>query len=50
LKEHAWQLWVAALPYGGVLALVGLVWMVVALRRSRRHGERFLPAVVARLF
>ncbi len=49
-QERLWRLWAAALPLGGVLALVGLVWMVVALRRSRRHGERFLPMVLGRLF
>jgi len=49
-QERAWQLWLAALPYGGALALVGLVWMVLALRRSRRHGERFLPMVLGNLF
>jgi hypothetical protein len=49
-QERAWELWLAALPYGAALALVGLVWMVVALRRSRRDGERFLPIVVGRLF
>lgn len=49
-RERAWQLWTAALPVGGVLVLVGTVWMVVALRRSRRHGDTFLPMVLGRLF
>ncbi len=44
------QVWRVALPLGGALALVGLVWMVVALRRSRRGGEHFLPMIVGRLF
>jgi hypothetical protein len=45
-QETALQAWKAALPFGAVLALVGAVWMVVALRRSRRHGEDFLPMVL----
>lgn len=45
-QERAWQLWVAALPFGGVLALAGAVWMALALRRSRKHGEDFLPMVL----
>ena len=49
-RERAWQLWNAALPVGGVLVLAGTIWMVVALRRSRRHGEDFLPMVLGRLF
>ena len=42
-QERTWQAWTAALPFGGALALVGAVWMVLALRRSRRHGERLPP-------
>lgn len=49
-QERAWQVWTAALPLGGVLVLAGGVWMVVALRRSRRHGEDFLPMMLGRLF
>ena len=49
-QERAWALWLAALPVGGVLLLVGTIWMVVALRRSRKHGEDFLPMIVGRLF
>ena len=45
-QERTWQAWTAALPFGGVLALVGAVWMVLALRRSRRHGEHFLPMIL----
>lgn len=44
-QERAWETWRAALPFGGVLALIGVVWMVIALRRSRRHGETFLPMI-----
>jgi hypothetical protein len=49
---RAWreQVWAAALPVGWALGLVGAVWltiwMVVALRRSRKHGEDFLPMVL----
>jgi hypothetical protein len=49
-QERAWQQWVAALPVGGVLVLVGTIWMVVALRRTRRNGEDFLPMLLGRLF
>jgi hypothetical protein len=35
---------------GGVLVLVGTIWMVVALRRTRRNGEDFLPMLLGRLF
>jgi hypothetical protein len=49
-QERAWRLWTAALPVGGVLLLAGTIWMVVALRRSRRHGDDFLPMVLGRLF
>jgi hypothetical protein len=45
-QERLWQLWTAALPLGLVLVLLATVWMVVALRRSRRHGEDFLPMVL----
>ena len=45
-RERLWQVWIAALPVGGAVALLGAVWMVVALRRSRRHGEDFLPMVL----
>ena len=38
----------------GALALVAAlaltVWTVVALRRSRQHGEDFLPMLLGRLF
>jgi hypothetical protein len=48
------QLWSVALPVFWVLLLVGAVWltvwMVVALRRSRRHGDTFLPMMLGRLF
>ena len=49
-QERAWRLWTAALPVGGVLVLVGTVWMLVALRRSRKHGKDFLPMILGRLF
>ena len=44
------QMWRVALPLGATLALVGLVWMALALRRSRRRGERFLPMILGRPF
>ena len=40
------RIWRLVLPLGGLLVLVGGVWMVVALRRSRKHGEDFLPMVL----
>ena len=49
-QERAWRLWTAALPVGGVLVLVWTVWMLVALRRSRKHGKDFLPMMLGRLF
>ena len=49
-KEWAWQLWTAALPVGGVLLVGWTVWMLVALRRSKKHGEDFLPMMLGRLF
>lgn len=49
-RERAYQLWIAALPLGGGLVLVGTIWMVIALRRSRRHGEDFRPMILGRLF
>lgn len=49
-QERAWQLWTAALPVGGVLIVVWTVWMLVALRRSKKHGEDFLPMMLGRLF
>ena len=42
-RDRVWRL---ALPLGGILVLAGGVWMVVALRRSRKHGEDFLPMVL----
>lgn len=47
LREDVWRV---ALPVGGVLAVVGAGWMVLALRRSRRHGERFLPMIYVQRF
>ena len=47
LRERVWRV---ALPVGGALALAGAWWMVVALRRSRRHGERFLPMIWVQRF
>ena len=49
---RAWreQVWSVALPVFGGLALLCVVWMVVALRRSRKHGEDFLPMMLGRLF
>ena len=48
------QVWRIALPVFWALALVAAlaltVWTVVALRRSRRHGEDFLPMLLGRLF
>ncbi|WP_392544985.1 hypothetical protein [Oryzobacter telluris] len=41
-RERVWRV---ALPAAGGLALVAVVWMLVALRRSRREGERFLPMI-----
>ncbi|MEO7422386.1 MAG: hypothetical protein ABIU87_08320 [Ornithinibacter sp.] len=40
VRERAYGI---VLPVGGVLAVVVAIWMVAALRRSRRNGERFLP-------
>ena len=40
------RIWRLMLPLGGILVLAGGVWMVVALRRSRKHGEDFLPMVL----
>lgn len=45
-QERLWQVWTAALPLALVLVLLATVWMVVALRRSKRHGEDFLPMVL----
>jgi hypothetical protein len=47
VREEVWRV---ALPLGAALALVATVWLLVALRRSRRDGERFLPMIVGRLF
>ena len=47
VRENVWRV---ALPVGGVLAAMGAVWMVLALRRSRRHGERFLPMIWVQRF
>lgn len=44
------QVWRVAVPVGGALALIVAVWVVVALRRSRRHGERFLPMIYVQRF
>jgi hypothetical protein len=33
-----------------VLVLGWTVWMLVAMRRSRKHGKDFLPMMVGRLF
>ncbi len=48
------QVWRVALPALWVLVVVaalwGTVWSVTAVRRSRRHGEDFLPIVLGRLF
>jgi hypothetical protein len=49
-QERLWRLWTASLPLGAVLALIGVAWMVLALRRSRKHGEDFLPMLLGRLF
>ena len=49
-QERAWQLWTAALPVGGLLLVAWTVWMLVALRRSKKHGEDFLPMMLGRLF
>lgn len=47
LREQVWRV---ALPVGAALALIGAVWIVLALRRSRRHGERFLPMIYVQRF
>lgn len=47
LREQVWRV---VLPVGGALALIGAVWMALALRRSRRHGERFLPMIYVQRF
>lgn len=48
------QVWRVALPVFWVLLVAGALWVtawsVTALRRSRRHGEDFLPIVLGRLF
>lgn len=43
LREQVWRV---ALPLGGALAAIVLVWSAVALRRSHRRGERFLPWIL----
>lgn len=40
------QVWRVVLPLGGALALTALVWSAIALRRSHRRGERFLPWIL----
>jgi len=40
------QVWGVALPIGVGLVVIALVWSAVALRRSRRRGERFLPWIL----
>jgi hypothetical protein len=53
-RATAERVWSAFLPVFWVLLLVGvvslIVWMVLALRRSRKHGEDFLPMILGRLF
>lgn len=53
-REWREQVWSVVLPLFWALALVGAVWltvwMVVALRRSRKHGDDFLPMMLGRLF
>jgi hypothetical protein len=44
LREQVWRV---ALPLGGALAAIVLVWSGVALRRSHRRGERFLPWILS---
>ncbi len=48
------RVWSVILPVFWVLLLVAalslIVWMVLALRRSRKHGEDFLPMMLGRLF
>jgi hypothetical protein len=48
------RVWSIILPVFLVLLLVAtvwlIVWMVVALRRNRRHGDTFLPMILGRLF
>ena len=49
-RERVWR---AALPVAAGLALVTAVWVVVALRRSRRlerPGERWLPMIYVQRF
>jgi hypothetical protein len=43
LREEVWRV---ALPLGGALAVIALVWSAIALRRSHRRGERFLPWIL----
>jgi hypothetical protein len=43
LREQVWRV---ALPLGAALGVVALVWSAVALRRSHRRGERFLPWIL----
>jgi hypothetical protein len=49
-QERLWRLWTAVLPLGAVLALVGVAWMVGALRRRHKHAEEFLPTLPGRPF
>lgn len=44
------QVWSVVLPVAGALVVVALVWSAVALRRSRRRGERFLPWILTSPF
>lgn len=50
LRERAWRV---AVPLGVVIALIGAVWVVLALRRSRRlerPGRRWLPMIYVQRF
>ena len=40
------QVWSVVLPAGCVLVVIALLWSAMALRRSRRRGERFLPWIL----
>lgn len=43
LREQVWRV---VLPLGCALMAIVLVWSAVALRRSHRRGERFLPWIL----
>ncbi len=45
-QDRLWQLWRQPCRWASSWSCSAAVWMVVALRRSRKHGEDFLPMVL----